>query len=145
MLTISKKQNGVPAFLNVFDELFNTQWPEKYFDGNGIFKPSVNVTETGSAYKIDFAVPGFSKEDFQVHVEKEFLSVSAQKEENKETKEGKVTRREFSFGSFKRTFTLPEHVETGKIDATYENGILSVVLPKKEAKYDASIQKITVK
>ncbi|MFN0275584.1 MAG: Hsp20/alpha crystallin family protein [Chitinophagales bacterium] len=145
MLTINKKPQGVPALFNVFDELFNSNWPEKFFDVKGTFIPSVNVSESEKEFKLEFAVPGFSKQDFHVDVEKDYITVSAKREENKETKEGKFTRKEFSYGSFQRTFTLPENIDSEKIDAVYENGILNIVLPKKEVKAVQNVQKITVK
>jgi HSP20 family protein len=145
MITISKKPQGVPALFNVFDELFNTNWHDNYFDLKGAFIPSVNVSETDKEFRMEFAVPGFSKQDFTIDVEKEYITISAKKEENKEIKEGKFTRKEFSYGSFKRTFTLPENIDSEKIDAMYESGILNIVLPKKEFKPDTAVQKITVK
>ena len=137
MLTVKNRPNGFPTIMNVFDDFFGKNFPDIAEAGHS-FTPSVNVTETDAAFKLEFAVPGFDKKDFNVNIENEFITVSGKKETTSEVKEGKVTRREFSAGSFTRTFTLPENVNTAKIEAAYENGILNLVLPKKEEKKEAA-------
>ncbi|MBC8047865.1 MAG: Hsp20/alpha crystallin family protein [Fimbriimonadaceae bacterium] len=145
MLSIRKRPQGVPTLFNVFEDFFNSNFPEKFMEDRGTFIPSVNVTESEKNYKIEFAVPGFTKQDFNVDIEKDYITVSGKKEDSKETTEGKYTRKEFSSGSFKRTFSIPENTDSEKIDAVYENGILNLILPKKETKIENSIKKIEVK
>lgn len=145
MLTVRRRPNGVPALVNVFENFFNNNFPEKYFEDKGEFVPSVNVSETEKEFKLEFAVPGFEKQNFDVQLDKEYLTISGKKEMSSEVKEKNYTRKEFSFGSFKRTFTLPENVATEKIEAIYENGILHLNLPKKEVAAETTVKKVEIK
>jgi HSP20 family protein len=95
--------------------------------------PSVNISESSDKFSIDVAAPGLQKGDFNLVVDNDQLQVSASKEQSKEqTEEGKWTRKEFNFTSFKRSFHLSEVIDTEKIQAEYIDGILKVTLPKKE-------------
>lgn len=95
--------------------------------------PPVNIKETDNAFNVELMAPGMKKEDFKIEVDNDLLSISAEvKTENTEKEEGKFTRREFGYSSFKRAFTLPETVNDENITASYENGILTIGLPKKE-------------
>jgi HSP20 family protein len=95
--------------------------------------PSVNVSEDNDNVILEVAAPGLDKKDFNVAVEKDQLIISASKEAQTEDKEeGKWTRKEFNYQSFKRSFHLSDKIETEKIEAEYHNGILKLVLPKKE-------------
>ncbi len=107
--------------------------------------PSVNVYETTEAYQLELNAPGRNKEDFKIEVDKGLLTISYEKKEEK-TKEDtksegfKSIRREFTFNSFKRSFSLDEKIEVSAIQATYENGILKIGLPKKaEAKIESKL------
>lgn len=100
--------------------------------------PSVNVVEAGDGFRIELAAPGLKKEDFEVNVENGALRISAGKKEESEQEEGKFTRREFNYASFERTFQLPETVAAEKIEAKYNDGILTISIPKvAEAKAEA--------
>jgi HSP20 family protein len=98
--------------------------------------PATNVAETDQAFKLEMAVPGFSKEDFTIELEKNILTVSSKKDE----KEGKTEendrwnchQREFGHRGFSRSFIVPDEVEKDTIKAEYENGILTITLPKRE-------------
>lgn len=93
--------------------------------------PPVNVLETPAAYQLEVIAPGLNKEDLSVQVENGLLTVAWEKKEEKnQTENGKVLRREFRQRSFKRTFSVDDSVDTEKIDAKYENGVLKIVLPK---------------
>ncbi len=94
--------------------------------------PSANINETEKEYKIELAVPGLDKKDFKVAIDKGMLYVSSEKEEERREDEENYTRREYSFNSFRRSFSLPENCIEDKIKAKYENGILNLILPKKE-------------
>ncbi len=116
------------TFGKVLDDLFN-----KNLNGVGTEfaqrMPAVNILETEDAYELEFAVPGLSKSDFNISVEKDQLTVSA----NKEVDEGdsaRYRRREFSYGSFRRSFTLPDTLDKENIKAQYENGVLRVIIAK---------------
>lgn len=109
------------------------------FNGRPVFaddfvkaSPSANVSETSDAYQLELNVPGRNKEDFKVNIDKGLLTVSYEKKEENVNEVPRSIRREFSFGSFKRTFSLDEKVNTEAIQAKYENGILKIELPKKE-------------
>lgn len=127
------KRNGINngLFPSVMDELFKdmlggTQYVNKMV-------PPVNIRETEQSYSVELMVPGMRKEDFNIELDNELLAISAEiKAENTTEEEGKFTRREFSYSSFKRTFTLPETVKEEGINASYQDGILKISLPKKE-------------
>ena len=105
------------------------------------FVPAVDIIESDKNYELQFAVPGFDKENFELGVDDNILTVSGERkfEEEKSGKTFKSVRT--SFGSFRRSFTLPENVDATKIEANYKNGILEVVIPKDETK----VLKTTIK
>lgn len=117
---------------NVFDELFNSFPATWANDVRSNATAQVNINESDNGYHLEFNVPGRNKEDFKINVDKGLLTVSYEKKEENETKEVKSVRREFSFQSFRRSFSLDEKVNAEGIEAKYDNGILKVFLPKKE-------------
>jgi HSP20 family protein len=123
-----------PANINyLFDEIFNgfpTQWGKDQFQSN--FTPAVNIHETIEGYHLELNVPGRNKEDFKVSIENNLLTIAFEQKEVIENKDYKTLRREFSFKSFKRSFSLDEKVNADAIQAKYENGILKLFVPKKE-------------
>jgi HSP20 family protein len=125
------KRNTV-HFPGIIDELLKPDW----FGGilNATTLPAVNIKETAKDFQLELAVPGKKKEDFTIEIDQDVLTISSEtkKEEEKIEDNGRYTRKEFSFSSFKRAFTLPEIVNTNDINAVYENGILVLTLPKKE-------------
>ncbi|MEI6595038.1 MAG: Hsp20/alpha crystallin family protein [Bacteroidota bacterium] len=106
--------------------------------------PDANIIENGKDYKIELAAPGLERKDFKVEVENNILTISAEKKEEKHEENNNYKRREFSYNSFKRTFTLPENSVSDKIDAKYENGILRLSLPKKEVTVSKAPKQIKV-
>lgn len=117
----------------MFNELFND-----FFDGilnNNINKsttPAVNISETDENFKLELAAPGLKKDDFKISIDNDILSISAEKKSEKTESNEKFNRKEFSFSSFKRSFTLPEFVDTDKVSAIYDNGVMTLVIPKRE-------------
>jgi HSP20 family protein len=108
--------------------------------------PAVNIVENKEDYMVSLAVPGMKKDDFNIDVEGNMLTISSEKEESKEEKEDKYTRKEYNYSSFSRSFTLPDEVNKEKIEAKYEDGVLKLMLPKKEeAKKLAAGKHIAVK
>ena len=108
--------------------------------------PSVNVKEEDSTYQIMVAAPGMKKEDFNIGIDRNILTISSENKSETEEKDeqGFFTKREFNFSSFSRSFTLPESVDIDNIEASYENGILNVSVPKKEIAMQ-NIKRIEVK
>lgn len=97
--------------------------------------PLANVSESEKDFQIELAVPGLTRKDFKVEMDNDLLTISAEKEvnsEEKEKKNGKVTRKEYSYESFNRYFRLPDNCKADKIEAKYDNGVLKVNIPKKE-------------
>ena len=126
--------SSLPSFSTWFDSVFDNGFGSGFLSNfnDGLTVPAVNIKEDVDEYKLELAIPGMKKSDFNVDVDNKVLSISAEiKEENEETNEN-YTRREFGYSSFKRTFTLPDSVESDKVKATYNDGILSVSLPKRE-------------
>jgi HSP20 family protein len=145
---LTKTGSRLPA---IFDDFFRP-WNE-WFDGdNGmplwpraITIPAVNISENKDAYLLSLAVPGMKKEDFVVKTDGNMLTISSEKE-TMEEKNDKYTRKEYSYSSFSRSFTLPEDVNRDKVAAIYEEGVLKVTLPRKEeAKAQAREKSIVVK
>jgi HSP20 family protein len=95
--------------------------------------PSANVIEHETEYAIELSAPGKKKEDFKVEVEGDFLHVSSERKEEKEDSKPNFRRREFSYNYLSRTFRIPENAIGEKVAARYENGILHLTIPKKEA------------
>lgn len=117
----------------VFDDYFKP-WNE-LFDGGGLWGktmniPAVNITEHKDQYMVSLAVPGMKKDDFKIDVDGNLLTISSEKEENKEEKEKKFTRKEYNYSSFSRCFTLPEEINKEKIEAKYEDGVLKISMPR---------------
>jgi len=134
MTLIKTKKNGdsFPSLLSDFfdtDRFLSPRWLEREFEQT---IPSVNIKENGKEFNIEFAAPGFSKTDFKVNVEDNVLTISAEKEEEKKEADERFTRKEFSYNSFSRSFTLPQTVNVEKVDAKYNDGILKLCIPKKE-------------
>ena len=118
-------------FAGLMENLFADDFLTKEYAS---FVPAVNVWEEADKFSLELSAPGFEKSDFKIVLTKGVLNVSGEHKTEKETTEKNYTRKEYNYGSFQRNFTLPEDVNEEKIDAKYENGILKVVLPKKEGK-----------
>lgn len=137
-LVASDKRRMFPS---IFSDFFDTGsfFPSGLLDTNGgsLFPfwgveklPSVNITEREKDYLIELAAPGLDKKDFKIEVEQDMLVISAEKEEKKEEKENGMTRKEFSYNKFCRSFRLPENAKMEMVDATYKDGILKIEVPK---------------
>ena len=120
-----------PSITSLFDDFFA--------DKDGFLKtaftgtlPAVNVEETDNSFKLELAAPGKGKEDFKIEVDKNVLTISSEEEARTEEEEKNYTRREYSYSSFRRSFRLPEGTDATAIEATYDNGVLFVSIPKAE-------------
>lgn len=129
------KTKGEALFPALWSDFFGNEpflaprWPGSITNG---LLPAANVRETKKAFIVELAMPGFDKEDFTIDADENTLSIRAEKEEETAGDDERVTRREFSYKSFARSFTLPENVNCDAIEATYSKGILKVGIPKKE-------------
>ena len=129
-MTLVKLNNKpVPGYSGLFNQFFN-ELPAFYSEHNTTVP--VNVTETADAYHLELNAPGRSKEDFQVNIENGLLTIGYEKKEEVKNEDVKSVRREFTYQSFKRSFTLDEKIDVENIQAKYENGLLKFQLPKKE-------------
>lgn len=134
-MSLIKRNNGsTPAVRTLLSDFFNS---DSFFrnpfltlpDSDWI--PAVNVIENEKDFAIELAAPGFNKNDFKVVVENGVLNISAEQKEEKEDKTRNYTRREFSYSSFSRSFSLPENANEENISAKYDDGVLKLVLAKK--------------
>jgi len=120
----------MPSTLNdFFSDYLNDDVLQKDF-----FKsiPSVNIMESPADFKIELAVPGINKNDFKIEVDKGILTISAEKKEEVNDENQRYTRKEFSYSSFKRSFSLPDQADAEKVAAEYKDGVLMLNIPKKE-------------
>ena len=125
------KRNNANSLPFVMDELFKDLMGGTQYVNKAV--APVNIKETDDSFLVELMAPGMNKEDFNIELDNDLLTISAEvKTEKTEGEEGKFTRKEFSFSSFKRSFTLPETVKDEEINASYENGILKITLPKIE-------------
>lgn len=127
------KVNNRP-FGNLFNELLNEiPVAARSFGQDFLAFPQTNIHETPEAYHLEMNAPGRTKEDFKIQVEQGLLTVSFdKKEESAKSEDYKTIRREFEFRSFKRSFSVDEKINVDGIEAKYENGVLKLLLPKKE-------------
>ncbi len=129
------------SFNHVIDRFFNDSVARSGGSSAYSFVPKVDVFEDEKAFEVHVSVPGMSKENFKIDVNEDRLTVSGERKYAKEKKENSFHSVETQFGSFSRTFTLPDNIDVHAIEATYTNGILELVLPKDEKKIvKASIQ-----
>ncbi len=121
------------SFPSLVDDFFGRDLMQNFFeDQTGISMPAVNVVEDNDSFRIEVAAPGLEKKDFRIDLENHVLTISSEREESNENKEGRYMRREFSYSSFRRSFSLPSSVDAEKISANHKDGILSLYIPKKD-------------
>jgi HSP20 family protein len=132
-MTLLRFSNVYPRLIDRFLDDEMSDWSNRNYSNTNTTLPSVNIKEDVNGFDVELAAPGFDKGDFIIDLDKDTLTISTDKQVENETKEGqRFTRREFSYQSFSRSFTLPTIVDGDKIAARYENGILRVSIPKKE-------------
>jgi len=142
MLATFKRQN---PFFPVFSDSF---FRENFLnDSDWATSPAVNIVENKEGFRIEVAAPGLDKEDFHINVDKNVLVISSEKEastESKDEKDEKYFRKEFSYSSFKRSFSLPEYADTDKIKAAHANGVLNVFIPKRDEAKEKPARAISI-
>ncbi len=147
-MSLIKRENYSPTWPGFFNDFLNRDWYDwsnQNFSLTNTTIPSVNIKENENEFEVEMAAPGMTKDDFKIELNNSVLTISSEKQTNNQSKEGEnVTRREFSYQSFSRSFTLPVIVETDKITAKYENGLLRVNIPKKEEAKPKPLKQIKV-
>lgn len=129
-MTLVRRTNW-PTFQSLMDDVF----AEPFLEGEHNFKlPATNIKETEEAFVLELAAPGRKKEDFKIQLDENTLNISSEMKTESENKNERYTSREFSYQSFKRSFSIPQNkVDSEKISAKYEDGVLVVQLPKQQA------------
>lgn len=143
LLRIMKNDEFFPSVSSFFDDIYNKDLMSNIAKGTSI--PAVNISEEKESFNLEIAAPGMKKDDFKINLEGKEISISSEKKEEKEVADKKVTRKEFSFTSFYRSFRLPENVATDKILATYTDGILKVEIPKMSIPEAEKMKQIHIK
>ena len=128
MKTIVRNYDNLNSFPALFNEFFGEPTLAKW--NNNV--PSANIKETEDNFSIELVAPGYKKEAFKVEVHERNLTISAEEKTESEEKTETFLKKEYSFGSFTRSFRLPNTVDSDKIEATYEDGVLNLTIPKKE-------------
>jgi HSP20 family protein len=150
-LLVKKNRATLPSLVSnffdngrLFPSVFDLDTNLFDLDGGSLLVPNANIAEREKDFHIELAAPGLDRKDFKVEVDNGVLSISAKKEEEKKEENKNYKKREFSYNSFSRSFTLPENCHYDKIDAKYENGLLKVTLPKKEVTISKPVKEIKV-
>ena len=137
------KRNSDWYVPNTMDKFFDRFFNESLENSATTFNPRTDIAETEKAFEIEVAVPGFNKKDFNIDLNDGLLTISGERKFEKKQTEKNFYSIQTEYGSFKKSFQLPENIQSEKIEASYENGILSLIIPKDETKKLTS--KISVK
>jgi HSP20 family protein len=143
-MSIILRDNG-SSFPSLVDEFFKPSW--NWNEGFSVNVPACNIKETEKSFTLELAAPGRKKDDFQIEIDNDMLSISSEQssESQKEEDDGRYSRKEFSYSSFTRSFSLPESVNMEKIDASYKDGVLHITLPKMDMQVSKSKKRIDIK
>ena len=129
-MTLVRLQNRANGFNNLLSDVF-PQMPSLYKEDLRQVAPA-NIKETEKEYLLSIVAPGFNKEDFSINIDKNQLTISAEKKEETTNETERPIRNEYKFQPFKRSFTLDDKINADGISAQYVNGVLTLNLPKKE-------------
>jgi HSP20 family protein len=152
MSSLTKRTGGVPS---LFQDFFNNNplFKRDVFDFDmdmppsrlGINVPTANITENRKEYIVELAAPGLDRKDFNIELDEQTLTISAEKEMEEKKEEEQFSRKEYSFQSFKRTFYIPQAIKEDKIEAKYDKGVLKVIMPKLKETQTKTVQRIEIK
>ena len=131
---------GYKPFSDLVNEMFNE---EKVYTNQFIAIPPANIIESKFDFRVEIAAPGFEKSDFKIDLDKNLLTISLEKTRD-ENSEEKYNLKEFNFNSFSRSFRISDKIGTEKINAIYKNGLLQVILPKKEEAIEKPAREIKI-
>jgi HSP20 family protein len=141
MTLVRRNRNGnanwLPSWSNWFDDVMTRDlfdWSNTNFSNTGTTLPAVNIKETDDHFAVEVAAPGMRKEDFKVELDNNLLTISSERQDEHVEKDGeRYSKKEFSYQSFQRSFTLPQGmVKEDKIEAKYKDGVLHLIIPKAE-------------
>lgn len=132
MNLVKRNNSNTNYFPSIIEELFRPDWMGGIQNATTAAVPPVNILETETAFELELSAPGKTKEDFNIELDNELLTIASESKNENTVEDGKFTRKEFSHSAFRRSFTLPETVNPEDIKASYENGILKLSLPKRE-------------
>lgn len=132
MVKLTKfRENSFPTIGNIFENFFNESFFNDDFIGNNSY-PKSNIKESKNSFLIELSIPGFNKDDIELNIDNDILSIKSSIENVINNKDENVLYKEFSYNSFERTFKIPENVNKDKINAKFDLGLLKITLPKKE-------------
>ena len=144
-----KRSEAFPAFSNMFGDFFDkafSDWTNSNFSLTNTTLPATNIKETKDDFIVTMAVPGMDKKDFKIDLNDNLLTMSSEKKDEKKEDHENYSRREYSYQSFSRSFTLPKNVVNDeKISAKYENGELKITIPKREEAKPKKPMQIAIK
>ncbi|GAB1416269.1 Hsp20/alpha crystallin family protein [Paludibacter sp.] len=144
-MSLVKFSSNYPSLFDRFFENDWFDWANRNYSTTNTTLPSVNIKESTEDFEVEVAAPGLGKNDFKIELNHDLLTISSYKQVENETKEGQqFTLREFSYQSFSRSFTLPNTADSEKIEAKYDNGILRVVIPKKDEAKQRPARQISI-
>ena len=138
LVKFNPKNNNslMPGFNDVFNSIFN----DTFFSDRMVARvPAANISESANEFHLELAAPGLKKEDFKLNLERNVLSISVEQRSD-DQQEKNMTKREYSYSYFVRSFTLPESADENGIQASYNDGILSIDIPKKKEAKNLSRQ-----
>ena len=145
-MSLVRFSNQLPSMFDRFFEGDLFDWSNHNFSMTNTTLPSVNIKENTGEFKVEVAAPGFDKDDFKLELNHDVLTISSEKQIENEAKENEhYSKREFSYQSFTRSFTLPDSADSERIDASYDKGILHVSIPKREETKLKSSRMIEIK
>jgi HSP20 family protein len=126
-----KRNNGslMPGFNDVFDSIFN----DTFFNDRMVTRvPAANISESADHFHVELAAPGLKKEDFKINLDQNVLSVSVEQQREESNVQKSYSKREYSYSSFVRSFTLPDSANAESIEAVYTDGVLKIDIAKRE-------------
>lgn len=142
MIPMLRNKRFLPSFT---DDFFGNDFLSGFFDSSvNRTIPEVNVLENNDAFMIEVAAPGLEKKDFKIDLNNKVLSISSERETKKIDEKEKYIRREFSYSSFQRSFSLPDSVDQEKIKANHKDGILTIEIPKREEAKEKPVREIRI-
>ena len=147
-MKLIRRDEHFPVWTNLLNDFFNNSWNDmalRNYSNTNTTLPSVNIKENEESFELEMAAPGMDKNDFKIELNQGVLNISSEKKTEESKQEDNYTRREFSYQSFCRSFSQPNSVDTEKINAKYQDGILIINIPKKEEAKPKPIKFIDIK